>query len=249
VSPPAILEIQDVHKRFGGLRALDGVTFDVRRGELLGLIGPNGAGKTTLFNVATGVHRADRGHVRFEGHEIGGQEPHRICRLGVGRTFQAVRPFLDMTVRQNVLVGAHFGHGAGTRPDEQRLADEILDLLDLRSKADVHPRQLTLVDRKIVELARTLATRPTLLLLDEILSGLNPTEMVRATTLIRRMRDEMGVTIVWIEHVMRALMTTCERVVVLNFGRVLAHGAPAAVAADPEVIRAYLGEKRVKSSG
>jgi branched-chain amino acid transport system ATP-binding protein len=247
VTAPGVLEIHDVHKHFGGLRALDGVSFDVRRGELLGLIGPNGAGKTTLFNVATGIYAPDRGRVRFEGHEIAGRQPHQICRLGIGRTFQAVRPFLDMTVRQNVVVGAHFGHGAGERRDEARRADQILELLDLQAKAEIHPRHLTLVDRKMVELARALATRPRLLLLDEILSGLHPTEMLHATTLIRRMRDEMGVTIIWIEHVMRALMATCERVVVLDFGRVLADGAPAAVAANPEVVRAYLGEKRVKT--
>jgi branched-chain amino acid transport system ATP-binding protein len=247
VTPPTVLEIRDVHKRFGGLRALDGVTFDVRRGELLGLIGPNGAGKTTLFNVATGIYAPDRGDVRFEGHPIAGRQPHQICRLGIGRTFQAVRPFLDMTVRDNVVVGAHFGHGAGERRDEARRADQILGLLDLQAKAHLHPRHLTLVDRKMVELARALATQPRLLLLDEILSGLHPTEMLHATALIRRLRDEMRVTIIWIEHVMRALMATCERVVVLNFGQVLADGAPAAVAADPEVVRAYLGEKRVKT--
>ncbi len=244
-----LLDVQDVRKHFGGLHALDGVSFGVMGGELVGLIGPNGAGKTTLFNVLTGVYRPDAGQVRFGGHDIARLPGHRICRAGIGRTFQAVRPFLDMSVRDNVLVGAHFGAGADDPREERQAADEILAFLGLRPKAATHPRALTLVDRKMVELARALATRPRLLLLDEILSGLNPTEMVQATRLIRRLRDERGITIVWIEHVMRALMSTCERVIVLNFGQVLAEGTPAAVAANAEVVKAYLGEKRVQASG
>lgn len=244
-----LLEVRSVEKRFGGLRALAGVSFAVRPGEIAGLIGPNGAGKTTLFNVVTGVYRPDAGQVWFGGQEVSRLSGHRICRLGIGRTFQAVRPFLDMSVRQNVLVGAHFGAVDGGRRGLRERAEELLEFVGLRRKAGLPPRSLTLVERKMVELARALATRPRLLLLDEILSGLNPTEMAYATVLIRKMRDEMGITILWIEHVMRALMSTCERVVVLNHGQVLAEGTPSAVAQNPEVVKAYLGEKRVKAGG
>jgi branched-chain amino acid transport system ATP-binding protein len=244
-----LLEVRSVEKRFGGLRALAGVSFAVRPGEIAGLIGPNGAGKTTLFNVVTGVYRPDAGQVWFGGQEVSRLSGHRICRLGIGRTFQAVRPFLDMSVRQNVLVGAHFGAADGGRRGLRERAEELLEFVGLRRKAGLPPRSLTLVERKMVELARALATRPRLLLLDEILSGLNPTEMAHATALIRKMRDEMGITILWIEHVMRALMSTCERVVVLNYGQVLAEGTPAAVVQNPEVVKAYLGEKRVKAGG
>ncbi len=242
----AVLEITGVEKRFGGLAALAGVTFGVARGEILGLIGPNGAGKTTLFNVITGVLRADAGTVRFDGRDISRRPGHEICRLGIGRTFQTVRPFLDMTVRENIAVGAFFGNrGAGvTREERDRLAAEMLAFVGLTAKADAPTRALTLVERKMVELARVLATRPRVVLLDEVLAGLHPTEMLHATRFIGRMRDEMGITVIWIEHVMRALMSTCERVVVLNYGQVLAAGRPAEVVENPDVIRAYLGEKR-----
>jgi branched-chain amino acid transport system ATP-binding protein len=241
-----LLEIAGVEKRFGGLAALAGVTFTVAPGEILGLIGPNGAGKTTLFNVVTGVLRPDAGAVRFDGRDISRAPGHEICRLGIGRTFQTVRPFLDMTVRENVAVGAFFGNrGAGlSREQRDRLAAEMLDVVGLGAKADVPARALTLVDRKMVELARVLATRPRVVLLDEVLAGLHPTEMLHATRFIARMRDEMGITVIWIEHVMRALMSTCERVVVLNYGQVLAAGRPAEVVENPDVVRAYLGEKR-----
>jgi branched-chain amino acid transport system ATP-binding protein len=245
VTARPLLELSAVSKRFGGLKALDAVTFEVCQGDLLGLIGPNGAGKTTLFNVVTGVYRPDGGGIRFDGRDIGRLAGHQVCRLGIARTFQTVRPFLDMTVRDNVVVGAHFGNrgAAGPPAERDRLVDTMIDFVGLSPKAQVHPRSLTLVERKMVELARVLATRPRLVLLDEVLAGLNPTEMGRATGLIRRLRDEMGITVLWIEHVMRALMSTCERVVVLNYGRVLAQGGPAEVVANPEVVKAYLGEK------
>jgi branched-chain amino acid transport system ATP-binding protein len=243
----SFFRVTEIRKQFGGLKVLQRVSFELTRGQIVGLVGPNGAGKTTLFNVVTGVQQADGGSVLFDDVDIRRLPGHRICRLGIARTFQAVRPFLDMTVRQNVLVGARFG-GRGSRKEAAAAVEEAIGLVGLTAKADLRAGSLTLVDRKMVELARALATRPTLLLLDEILSGLNPTEMNGATALIRRLRDDRQITILWVEHVMRAVMATCERVIVLHQGTVLADGAPAAITADPAVITAYLGEKRTTAA-
>lgn len=248
MSEGALLDIRGVERRFGGLRALAGVDLAVRPGEIVGLIGPNGAGKTTLFQVVMGLLRPDRGTIRLGGKEITGLPPHAICRLGLARTFQSVRPFLDLDVRANIMVGAHFGN-PGSRQETKDRVDNALEIVGLLPKAMMQPRHLTLVDRKMVELARALATRPRLLLLDELLSGLNPTEMNAATRLILRLRDDHQITIIWVEHVMRAIMSTCARVVMMHFGKVLVDGTPSEVVADPAVIQAYLGTKGAAHAG
>ena len=242
-----LLTVTGIEKHFGGLHALDGIDLTVKEGEIVGLIGPNGAGKTTLFHVIAGSLRADRGTVRFAGEDISGRPGHAICRLGLARTYQTVRPFLDLSVQDNVVVGAHFGSPGLSPREERERVDRALALVGLTGKAALHPRQLTLVDRKLVELARALATNPRLLLLDEIISGLNPTEMLAATNLIKQLRGVHGITIVWVEHVMRAVMNTCPRVVMLNLGKVLIDGSPQDVVRNPEVIRAYLGEKGARA--
>jgi ABC-type branched-subunit amino acid transport system ATPase component len=243
MSTAPLLEIEGLEKRFGGLRALAGVDLVVRTGEIVGLIGPNGAGKTTLFHAIMGTIRADGGAIRFGGAAIDHLPSYAICRLGLARTYQTVRPFLDLDVLENVVVGAFFGKTGLSASERQDRVNRALAIVGLSAKAHLRPRQLNLVERKMVELARALATDPKLLLLDELLSGLNPTEMAAATGLIRRLRDEHGITIIWVEHVMRAVMATCPRVVALHFGRILIDGTPAEVASDPEVVRAYLGAK------
>ena len=229
-------------KHFGGVAALAGVTFDVRPGEVLGIIGPNGAGKTTLLNCISGVYRPDAGDIRLGGSAITGLAPHRVARLGVGRTFQVVKPFQAMTVRENAAVGALFGSAAARLPPRAAFAraDEVLELVGLAARADVPVAGLTIPDRKRLEVARALATRPRLLLLDEVMAGLNHVEVDEALEIIRRV-SATGVTIVLIEHVMRVVVGICERVVVLHFGKVLAEGAPTEVLRDRQVIEAYLG--------
>ena len=247
MSTDPLLEITGLEKRFGGLRALAGVDLKVWEGEIVGLIGPNGAGKTTLFHTIMGTARADRGAIRFAGAAIDGLPSHAICRLGLARTYQTVRPFLDLNVVENVVIGAFFGQPGLSSAARRDRVERTLEIVGLAGKANLHPRQLNLVERKMVELARALATGPKLLLLDEPLSGLNPTEMAAATELIRKLRDEHAITIIWVEHVMRAVMSTCPRVVVLHFGQVLIDGTPAQVVSDPGVIRAYLGDKGAKA--
>jgi ABC-type branched-subunit amino acid transport system ATPase component len=247
MSATPLLEITGLEKCFGGLRALSGVNLTVGDGEIVGLIGPNGAGKTTLFHAIMGTVRADRGSICFDGTAITNRPSHAICRLGLARTYQTVRPFLDLDVVENVVIGAYFGQpslSSGARRDQ---VERALAIVGLAGKAGLQPRQLNLVERKMVELARALATGPKLLLLDEPLSGLNPTEMAAATGLIRKLRDELGITIIWVEHVMRAVMSTCPRIVALHFGQILVDGTPEQVVSNPEVIRAYLGDKGAKA--
>jgi len=240
-----LLSIQGVTKRFGGVAALNEVSFDVGEGEILGVIGPNGAGKTTLLNCVSGVYRPDAGSITFDGHSIAGEPPHRIARLGVGRTFQVVKPFASMTARENAAVGALFGASQLPLARAFAAADEVLEMVGMAGKASLPVASLTIPDRKRLEVARALATRPRLLLLDEVMAGLNPVEVDEALEMVRKVHRS-GVTIVLIEHVMRVVVGICKRVVVLHFGQTLAEGTPDEVLRDTRVIEAYLGEKYAK---
>jgi branched-chain amino acid transport system ATP-binding protein len=236
-----LLTLAGVSKLFGGVAAVRGVDLAVPEGEILGLIGPNGSGKTTLFNLVTGFYRPDAGRIHLGGRDITGASPPEVCQRGIARTFQLVRPFQHLSVLQNVAVGRAYGRDPA--PSLDRAYEEARDLLELVGLADrlaVPARRLTLVDRKRLELARALATRPVLLLLDELLAGLNPSEVVAAMDLIRGIRAS-GVTIVMVEHLVKAVFGVSDRVVVLSAGEKIAEGPPAAVAVDPRVVDAYLG--------
>jgi branched-chain amino acid transport system ATP-binding protein len=235
---PAILEARGVGKSFGALRVLHDVGFAVRRGEVLGVLGPNGAGKTTLFNLISGDIRDHDGTMIFEGAALTGP-PFRRCRAGIGRTYQIPRPYVGMTVFENLLVGASFGAGRSEAASFARCAG-ILDACELGPRANTLAGALTLLDRKRLELARALAVEPRLLLLDEIAGGLTDDEGHALVALIRRVRDT-GVTIVWIEHVLHAILAVADRLLVRNFGEKIAEGPPAAVIEDPEVKRVYMG--------
>ncbi len=240
-----LLEGKSVSKSFGGLMALSGVDFALRKGEILGLIGPNGAGKTTLFNLITGTYRPSSGHIHFLGKEITRSKPHTICRAGISRTYQLVRPFASLTVLENVLVGIYFGRAGGadhSRRAARGEAEHLLDLVGLAGKIRERAEHLTLMERRRLEIARALATRPAVLLLDEVVCGLNPTEVAQAMDLIRGLRDR-GSTIFMIEHVMKAIMGLSDRIMVLHHGELIAEGTPEEVANDRRVITAYLGER------
>ncbi len=239
-----LLELQDVTKRFGGVVAVNGVSFDVGEGELVGLIGPNGAGKTTLLNCLSRMYRLDAGSIRFGGVDIAKLGRHEVARLGMGRTFQVVRPFRSMTARENVAIGALFGsERARLAPAEAfTVADEVIDLVGLGGRAKLLVDELTVPDRRRLEVARALATRPRLLLLDEVMAGLNPSEVAEELEVVKRI-NASGIAILVIEHVMQVIVGICPRVVVLHFGRVLLEGDPATVLGDPRVVEAYLGER------
>jgi len=238
-----LLEGRKITKWFGGLAALSGVDFALAKGEILGLIGPNGAGKTTLFNLITGAYRPSSGHVYFMGKNISRSRPHVICRHGISRTYQLVRPFANLTVLENVLVGIYFGRADGSdRRAAYREAEALLALVGLTGKIKERAEHLTLVERRRLEIARALATQPSVLLLDEVMSGLNPTETTQTMDLVRGVRDR-GVTIFMIEHVMKAIMGLSDRIMVLHHGEAIAQGTPEEVASDQRVITAYLGER------
>ena len=236
-----LLEVKNLTKRFGGVVAVDSLSFNVSAGETVSIIGPNGAGKTTVFDLITGFHSATAGEIIFNGSNLIGKKSHQIAKAGIGRTFQLVKPLRGLSVFENVLVGA-FAR-TGDRGEARRIAEDILDFTDLLSLRDAQADGLPIGLRKRLELARSLATGPKLILLDEVMSGLNPSESKQAIELIKRLRDERGISAVaGVEHVMQVVMSISDRVIVLNHGKKLAEGRPEEVASNPEVVAAYLGK-------
>lgn len=240
-----MLEGIGITKYFGGLAAVKDVDFIVKKGEIVGLIGPNGAGKTTLFNVITGIYKPTAGKIIFNGADITGKKPYEICGMGIARTFQIVQPFLNMSVLENVMVGLLYGRREMSIIEARKEAKRLLDFVGLKERSEVLAKSLTLVERKMLELARALATDPQIILLDEVLAGLNPVETANAVELIKRLRSDLGLTIFWIEHVMRAIMNAADRIIVLHHGEKIAEGPPEEVANDINVIEAYLGKKYI----
>ena len=237
-----ILEGDGVTKYFGGLAAVSHVDFNVDQGEVVGLIGPNGAGKTTIFNLISGALVPRSGVIRFKGKKITGLKPHQICRMGVARTFQSVKVFANMPVLENVLLGSLFGTSTGmSSADAVREATELLEFMGLSAVRATPAKDLTLANQKRLEVARALATNPELLLLDELMAGLNPTEVAQAIELVTRIRDK-GITIFVIEHVMKAIMDISDRIIVLHHGEKIAEGTPKEIATNRTVIEVYLGE-------
>ena len=256
----ALLKVDDLRKDFGGVKALDGVTFSLAEGELAGLIGPNGSGKTTAFNLLTGVLKPTAGTILFRGEPVGGNPPERNAFLGMARTFQNIRLFRELPVVDNVMVGLHMRHGPGFVPTIFRLpsarrserairerALATLEILGLARRADDLVGNLPYGDQRKVEFARALASEPSLLLLDEPTAGMNPQETADLGETIRRLHHELGITTLLVEHDMKMVMGLCERIVVVNQGRVLAQGTPEAIQKDPKVVEAYLGRRRKRA--
>lgn len=242
-----LLKGENISKYFGGLAALSDLTFQIERGEIVGLIGPNGAGKTTLVNVVTAVYPASKGKIQFREADITHAKPYQVGRMGIARTFQIVKPFSRMTVKENVLIGALFGKSGMKRTTQEALkkAEEVLEFIGLGDKRDFPVEETTIPDRKRLELAKALAMEPDLLFLDEVMAGLRPKEMEDVMALIKEL-NRNGITILLIEHVMKAIMGISHRVVVLHEGRLIAGGTPEEISGDEKVIRAYLGSRYAK---
>jgi ABC-type branched-subunit amino acid transport system ATPase component len=240
----ALLAVDAVEKRFGGLPAVDGVTFGVDEGEILAVIGPNGAGKSTLLKIIGGLERPSAGTVTLAGERVDGLAPHRVRRRGIAMVMQAPLTFGSMTTLENVLLGAMFGGGDVVvgEPEAIRRAQEALAFVGLEGRANQPVASLNLHQQRFLEMAKALAGRPRLLLVDEVMAGLNDAELAASVRIVRTARDILGITVIWVEHVMQAVMRLAERVIVLNFGRMLAEGEPEAVMRHPDVIDAYLGE-------
>ena len=239
-----MLDVVDLTKQFGGLRAVDNLSLSIEKGQILGLIGPNGAGKSTAFNCIAGVYAPTKGSISFDGERTDGQKPWNLCKKGLARTFQIVKPFASKSVLYNVMVGSF------ATTNQLRLAREkalgVLESLNFADKKDVRAGNLTIADRKRLEIARALATEPKLLLLDEVMAGLRPSEVDEMVEILKNLRDQ-GITIFVIEHIMRAIMALSDRIVVIQFGRKIAEGTPEEIANDENVIKAYLGDDYVAS--
>jgi branched-chain amino acid transport system ATP-binding protein len=239
----ALLQVNGLTKHFGGLAAVQNVSFEIERGEIVSLIGPNGAGKTTIFNLLSGIYSLDRGEIRLDGENLVGRKPFEICQRGIGRTFQIMQPFPHMTVGENVVTSGLFGRVPKVPMSKvEKEAIELCQWVGLGDKMRAYPRNLTVADQKKIEIARALAIQPKLLLLDEVMSGLTPTETAEAIKLVRQLRVK-GITIFLIEHVMKVVMGISDRVIVLHHGEKIAEGTSNQVANDPRVIEAYLGEQ------
>lgn len=241
-----MLEIRQIVKNFGGIRALNNISFQVDKGEFIGLIGPNGSGKTTLFNVISGIYKPTSGVVIFEGQQLNHLTPDKICHTGIARTFQIPRPIKSMSILDNVMIGLIFGNAKRLKRHTHEAALEeaagLIDFVGLKVDKNSKPEKLTAVDLRKLELAKALATKPKLLLADEILSGLNHEELQEASIVLKKIREEMGITIIWVEHILSVLMSLVDRVVVFDHGKLIADGTPEKVTNDVRVLEAYLGE-------